>query len=70
MAMTKDQALTEVLAALLLAVRAGGHSGVPGGVIYAALMTQGCSLEQFEALMGSLVRMHKVRKSGDCYFAA
>jgi hypothetical protein len=66
---TKAQfAIAQVLAALVETIKAAGPSGAPGGVMYAALMTQGCTLEQFEALMGCLVRSGVVRKSGNCYF--
>ena len=43
--------------------------GAPAGPMYAALMSQGCTLSQFESLMGGLVRAGKLRKSGDLYFA-
>lgn len=65
--MTK--ALSQILAVIVSTVKAGGPAGVPGGAIYAALMTQGCTLEQFETLMGYLVRSDKVRKSGHLYLA-
>jgi hypothetical protein len=53
--------------ALVETVREAGPLGAPGGVMYAALMTQGCTLEQFEGLMGTLLRIGVVRKHGDCY---
>jgi hypothetical protein len=65
--MTKGQATAQVLMALVETVREAGPLGAPGGVMYAALMTQGCTLEQFEKLMGTLLRIGVVRKSGDCY---
>jgi hypothetical protein len=43
--------------------------GAPGGVLYAALMTQGMSLEYFEAMMSAIVNSGKLVKRGDCYFA-
>jgi hypothetical protein len=49
-------------------VRAAGSLGAPGGVIYAALMGQGCTLSQFESLMAGLVRAGKLRRDGDLYF--
>lgn len=42
--------------------------GVPGGTIYAALMSQGCTLAQFEAIMSTLVTLGKVSKRGNCYY--
>ena len=41
----------------------------PGGVIYAALMAQGCTLNQFEQIMGRLVNAGMLVKDGDCYTA-
>jgi hypothetical protein len=43
--------------------------GAPGGALYAALMTQGMSLEYFEAMMSAIVNTGKLVKRGDCYFA-
>jgi hypothetical protein len=61
-------ALRQVLDAILEAVAAAGPMGAPGGVIYAALMGQGCSLSQYQALMGGLVSVHRLRRDGDLYF--
>ena len=68
--MTPEQAklLKLVVDAVLDGVKAAGDMGAPGGVIYAGLMTQGCSLSQYESLMGALVRCGKLRRSGDLYF--
>ena len=41
--------------------------GAPGGHIYAALMTKGCTLNQYEQIMAGLVRAGKLEKLGDCY---
>lgn len=43
--------------------------GAPGGHIYAALMTAGMTLDQFNQIMAGLVRAGKLRKEGECYFA-
>ena len=69
MAMTRDQimAVREVARAILDTVKEAGPCGAPGGVMYAALMGAGCSLSQFESIMGTLVRAGKLRKDGDCY---
>ena len=63
----QQRAINAVCDALLEAIAGAGAQGVPGGTLYAALMTQGCRLAQFESLMGSLERLGKVRKSGDVY---
>ena len=62
-------AVLQVANAVIEAVKAAGDQGAPGGVIYAALMAQGCSLEQYEVLMGTLVSVGKLRKSGQLYYA-
>ena len=37
--------------------------------MYAALMTHGCSLSQFNSLIDGLVAAKMVRKDGNCLFA-
>jgi len=54
--------------AVIDSVAAGGKLGTPAGTLYAALMTQGCTLEQFDRLMGGLVDIGKLEKRGDLYF--
>lgn len=70
MAITERQraALHDVIDAVLNAVRAGGPTGAPGGVIYASLMAGGCSFNQYTSLMAGLVRHGKLRQDGDLYF--
>lgn len=60
-------ALRAIVDAVVDAVRAAGPLGAPGGHLYAALMAQGCTLSQFESLMGALVRTGKVTRRGECY---
>jgi len=69
-ALTPEQrrAIAAVADAIIEAVRTAGSTGAPGGVIYAALMGQGCTLSQYESFMGALVRTGKLRRSGDLYF--
>jgi hypothetical protein len=50
-------------------VREAGPEGAPGGVLYAALMTQGCTYQQFESLVSGLVSVGKLTRRGHCYFA-
>ncbi len=70
--MTHEQitALRQIAAAIIEAVKAAGPLGAPGGVMYAALMAQGCTLHQFEQIMGGMVRAGKLTKRGDCYHLA
>ena len=67
---SQAQALKLVVSAVVDAVEAAGAQGAPGGVIYSALMTQGCSLSQYESLMSALVAAGKLRRSGHLYFIA
>jgi len=41
----------------------------PGGVIYAALMSQGCTLNQFQQIMAQLVNAGMLTQDGECYTA-
>ncbi len=63
-------AMRLIVDAVLDAIKAAGPTGAPGGVLYAALMQQGCSLSQFQSLMGGLERAGKVRRDGELYFIA
>lgn len=51
-------------------VREAGPLGAPGGVIYAALSKQGCTFNQFNGIMGGLVRAGVLRQDGDLYLIA
>jgi len=44
------------------------QTGVPGGTIYAALMQYGCTLEQYDAIMGALVSAGQITRKGDLYY--
>jgi hypothetical protein len=70
--MTETQKTTAVLAiakAIIETIQAGGPMGTPGGMLYAALMTYGCDLRQFEGIMSGLVSANLVEKRGNLYFA-
>lgn len=60
-------ALRAIMDAIIGAVRAAGPMGAPGGVIYAALMAQGCTLSQYQSLMGAMVRAGVLWREGDLY---
>jgi hypothetical protein len=62
------RAIRAACSAIVDAVKAAGPVGAPGGVIYAALIGQGCTVHQYEQLMAALVRLGKLRRSGDLYF--
>ena len=62
-------ALKAICDAVVELVRASGSLGKPSGELYAFLMKYGCTLEQFEMLMGVLVDAGKVTKRWQLYFA-
>lgn len=66
----EKKAVLAVCSAVIDAVEAGGDQGAPGGILYAALMAHGCTLHQFEMIMGTLVRTGVLVKRGQCYFSA
>jgi predicted transcriptional regulator len=65
--MTKEQ--IRALQLIAKAVISACQTFAPGGVIYAALMSQGCSLNQYQQIMAQLVQAGMVTQSGDCYTA-
>jgi hypothetical protein len=66
MTLQQAQALRAVAGAFIEAVKAGGSLGVPGGVLYAAVIDK-VTLAQFQQIMGGLVRAGKLSKRGECY---
>ena len=68
--MTNEQiaALKAVAKAITEAVAIAGPLGAPGGHLYAALMSAGCTLNQFEQIMSGLVSAGVLTKRGECYF--
>ena len=66
---THQNALLMICNAIIESVKAAGPLGAPGGVIYSALMAQGCTLGQFEAIMGAMVSAGKLRRESHLYFA-
>ena len=68
--MTLEQAksLRRIGAIVIEAVSAADPTiGAPGGILYAALMGHGCSLEQFTGIMAGLTRAGMLDKRGECY---
>jgi hypothetical protein len=67
--MTPEQikAIREIAGAIIETVKTSGPLGASAGPMYSALMAHGCSLQQFEGIMGGLVRAKLLRKSGHCY---
>lgn len=69
MSLTKKQviAVQQVGLAVLEAIQAAGELGAPSGVLYAALLHQGCTLTQFQSLTGSMERRGFVVQESDCF---
>lgn len=67
MTVQQIEALRAIGRAILEAVRAAGNLGAPGGHLYAALMVSGCTLPQYEQIMGGMVRAGVLTRSGECY---
>ena len=55
------------LEAILDAAEVAGEWGAPSGVLYAGLMTMGCTLDQYQQMMDVLVEMGCLRQDGDRY---
>ncbi len=49
-------------------VNESGSMGAPSGVMYAALMSKGVSLQVYQQITGMLVSMGRIRQSGDCFY--
>ena len=69
MTQQQQQALKMIADAIVDSVKAAGPLGAPAGTLYADLMAQGCTLDQFEKLMGALVAIGKLTKNGHLYKA-
>jgi predicted transcriptional regulator len=65
--MTPQQ--VKALQAVAKAIIESCKTFAPGGVIYAALMAQGCTLNQFNQIMSQLVGAGMLTQDGDCYTA-
>jgi hypothetical protein len=63
-------AIRMVAEAIEDAVKAAGPLGAPGGVIYAALMAHGVTLDQYNQLMSGLVRAGRLTRDGHLYHVA
>lgn len=60
-------ALKAVCDAIIEAVSVAGPAGAPGGVLYAAMMQYGCTLENFNGIMSGLVGAGMLCRVGECY---
>lgn len=62
--------LKAVMDAVVETVAESGPHGAPGGVLYAALMQYGCTLDTFEKIMEALVQAGRLERHGHLYFPA
>ena len=62
-------AALRAIARTIIEVCADEPIGAPGGIIFAALQAQGCSLHQYEQIMSGIVRAGMLERDGDCYTA-
>lgn len=69
---TKEQkiAILNVIEALKDAVAEAGEHGAPEGVLYAAFMAHGMSLENFNLMIGCLIKTGNIKKKGNLLFKA
>lgn len=66
----KLQAVAQIGLAIVQSVEEAGPLGIPGGTLYAALMSTGAIPEQFEKLMGLLGSIGRIQKNGQLYLKA
>ena len=61
--------LAEVMDIIYDTVKESGEMGAPSGPVYAALMSIGVSLDVYNAMIDSMVKAGRLRKSGHVLFA-
>jgi hypothetical protein len=65
----QERALLQVVLAVREAVAAAAPLGCPAGTVYAALMAQGCTIQQYEQIEALMLRTGAMTKKGDLLFA-
>ena len=68
-AKTQVYALMSVIDTVIEAINETGTEGIPGGTLYAMLMQHGCSLSQYEMIMGIIVDAGRASKRGHVYYS-
>jgi hypothetical protein len=66
--MTPTQALKLICDGVIDSLKTN-PSGTPEGSLYAIMMSQGCTLEQFNAIISGLCNAGMIRKEGHLLFA-
>ncbi len=64
------RALNLIALAIRDTVTAAGDMGAPSGHVYAALMTHGCTLDQYNQIISAMTRTGMIRQSGNLLLAA
>lgn len=62
-------AIRAIADAIVESVREAGELGAPSGIVYAALMSYGCTLDQYQAFIRALIRSGKIRQERDLLYA-
>ena len=62
---TELKAMLSVIHGVLDAAHAGGTMGAPAGVMYAAMMAQGCTLAQFNQITSATQSAGLIVRAGD-----
>lgn len=60
----QTEALRTLSAAIIEAIDAAGPAGAPSGAVYAGLMAQGCTLDQYEQITDGLTRAGLIQRAG------
>lgn len=65
-----DDLVRRLIAVIVEVIAETGEDGVPAGILYAALMVHGLTLEKFERLMQAILALKLIRKEsvGHRYF--
>ena len=67
--MDKVEGMVTLCAIIVEAVKDMGTMGAPSGPMYAALMSTGMTLGQYQTIMDGLVAAGKLKRRGHVYFA-
>lgn len=59
----------EILKVCFECIQAHGPIGMPSGILYAVLMSQGCDLPKYNKILATLTKSGLVEKRGDLLFA-
>lgn len=63
-------AARKIAEAIRDAVREAGEQGAPESSIYLALSEQGCTPEQYQAIIGAMIELDMLRRKGNCLYAS